>query len=83
MVMESTPVSGVAIKKAVTAPLLAPCFFREAAAGRTPQEQRGNGAPIRAALNTEEKRPCPRCRATVCGFTQDLTRPLITSPKRT
>ena len=35
MAMESTPDSGVEIKKAVVAPLLAPCFFNEAAAGST------------------------------------------------
>ena len=51
--MLSTPDSGVEMRKEVTAPLLAPCFFREIAVGRTPQEQRGRGMPTRAALITE------------------------------
>ncbi len=55
--MESAPDSGVDIKKAVTAPLLAPCFFRAAAAGRAPQDQRGNGIPKRAALAIEDIPP--------------------------
>ena len=41
MAMESTPDSGVDIKKAVVAPLLAPCFFSDAAAGSTPQDHIG------------------------------------------
>lgn len=51
-VMESTPVSGVAIRKAVVAPLLAPCSRRPAAAGITPQEHKGSGTPKSAALKT-------------------------------
>lgn len=49
MAMESTPDSGVAIRNAAVAPRLAPCFLRLAAAGKTPQEQRGKGMPSRAA----------------------------------
>jgi hypothetical protein len=52
------------MRKEVTAPLLAPCFLSEAAAGNTPQEHRGRGMPRRAALNTEAKRPRPRFRPT-------------------
>jgi len=58
--IESTPDSGVEIRNAVVAPLLAPCLLSEAAAGSTPQEQRGMGMPRRAALNTDAKRPLPR-----------------------
>ena len=53
MAIESTPDSGVEIKKAVVAPLLAPCFLRDAAAGSTPQDQSGRGTPNNAALTTE------------------------------
>ena len=52
-VIESTPDSGVAMRKAVVAPLLAPCRLSWAAAGNTPQEQSGIGTPSNAALRTE------------------------------
>ena len=58
--MESTPDSGVDIRKAIVAPLLAPCFLSDAAAGSTPQDQRGMGIPSIADLMTEAKRPPPR-----------------------
>ena len=58
--MESTPDSGVEIRNAAVAPLLAPCFFSAAAAGRTPQEHRGMGMPRKAAFSTEVNRPSPR-----------------------
>lgn len=51
--MESTPDSGVEMRKAAVAPLFAPCFRSDAAAGSTPQDQRGKGTPRMAALNTE------------------------------
>ena len=62
--MESTPDSGVDIRNAIVAPLLAPCFLSDAAAGSTPQDQRGMGIPNKAALTTERNRPLPRCLAT-------------------
>jgi hypothetical protein len=49
--MESTPVSGVDIRKAVVAPLLAPCCRKPAAAGTTPQLQSGKGIPNKEALS--------------------------------
>jgi len=49
---ESTPVSGVAIRKEVVEAREAPLRCREKAAGRVPQEQSGSGAPIKAARNT-------------------------------
>jgi len=60
MAMESTPDSGVEIRKAIVAPLLAPCFLSDAAAGSTPQDQRGMGIPNIDALITDAKRPPPR-----------------------
>jgi hypothetical protein len=61
MAIESTPDSGVDIRKAVVAPLLAPCFFNATPVGKTAQDHNGKGMPIRAALNTEENRPRPKC----------------------
>jgi len=57
---ESTPVSGVEMRNEVTAPFPAPCFFSPAAAGSTPQLQRGMGTPIAAALKIEAMLPPPR-----------------------
>lgn len=82
MAMESTPDSGVEIRKAVVAPLLAPCFFKEAAAGKTPQEHRGMGMPNRAAFMTELNLPLPRWSATKEGFKKTLSRPPTNMPKR-
>jgi hypothetical protein len=48
------PVSGVEIKKALVAPLLAPERRRETATGITEQEQSGKGAPTTEAIPTEE-----------------------------
>lgn len=48
--MESTPVSGVDTKKAIVAGLEAPAWRKPNAAGITPQEHNGKGAPSKAAL---------------------------------
>ena len=82
MEMESTPDSGVEIKKAVVAPLLAPCFRSDTAAGSTPHDHKGMGMPRKAALNTEEKRPRPRCRTTEFGLRNTRRRPLINNPNK-
>ena len=80
--MESMPDSGVEIKNAVVAPWVAPCLRSDTAAGSTPQLQSGTGTPIRAALNTDEKRPLPRWRAMEFGLRNTLKSPLTTSPNR-
>jgi hypothetical protein len=54
-IMESTPVCGVAIRKEVTAPLEAPSLRMDIAVGITPQEHKGKGIPMSAALMTLEK----------------------------
>ena len=82
MEMESTPDSGVEIKNAVVAPLLAPCFRSDTAAGNTPQDHNGIGMPRKAALNTEENRPLPRWRATDFGLRNTRSRPLTTKPNK-
>ena len=80
--MESTPDSGVAIRKAVVAPLLAPCLLSDAAAGSTPHDQSGSGTPNRAALSTEENLPRPRWLAMVPGLRITLTSPATRMPMR-
>lgn len=79
--MESTPDSGVEIKKAVVAPLLAPCFCSDTAAGRTPHDHNGIGIPSKAALKTEAIRPLPKCLATVLGLRKTRSSPLTRRPK--
>ena len=80
MPTESTPVSGVAIKKAVVAPRDAPACFRLAAVGITEQEHRGSGAPMMDALNTDIKSSCPRCLKTLsCGI-YSLSNPAMKKP---
>ena len=81
--MESIPDSGVEIRKAVVAPLLAPCFLRAAAAGRTPQEQRGIGTPIIADFKTDKMEFFPKCFEIVWGFRNTFRSPAISRPKRT
>lgn len=51
---ESTPVSGVDTKNEVVADFEAPASLKPIAAGITPQEHRGKGAPNIAALIIEE-----------------------------
>jgi hypothetical protein len=80
--MESTPDSGVEIKKAVVAPLLAPCLRSDTAAGSTPHDHNGNGMPKKAALITDLKRPCPRCLAIEFGFKNTRKSPAINNPNK-
>jgi hypothetical protein len=80
--MESIPDSGVDTRKAVVAPLFAPCFLSAAPAGRTPQDHNGIGIPNRAALNTGRNLPRPRLRATYFGLRNILRNPATIKPKR-
>ena len=61
--MLSTPVSGVEIRNEVVAALEAPLRRRPRAAGMTPHEQRGRGAPKSAALTVAPGPEPPRCSA--------------------
>jgi hypothetical protein len=56
--MESTPVSGVEIRKAVVALFDAPARRNPTAAGITPQEHKGKGIPKTAAFTAGHK-PLP------------------------
>ena len=78
--MESTPDSGVEIKKAVVAPLLAPCLRSDTAAGSTPQDHKGIGMPKNADLSTDLKRPCPKCLAIELGFKNTRKSPATSKP---
>lgn len=80
--MESTPDSGVEIRKAVVAPRLAPCFRSDTAAGNTPQDHNGMGMPRKAALKTDAKRPRPRCLTTVLGLRKTRSNPLTIKPNK-
>jgi hypothetical protein len=79
--MESTPDSGVDMRNAVVAPLLAPCFRSDTAAGKTPQDHNGMGIPIMEALSTETNRLCPRCLATEAGLRNMRNNPATIRPK--
>jgi hypothetical protein len=80
--MESTPDSGVEIKNAVVAPLLAPCLRSDTAAGSTPHDHNGIGMPKKADFNTDLKRPCPRCRVIELGFKNTRNSPATRSPNK-
>lgn len=80
--MESTPVCGVAIRKDVDAALEAPPRCIAMAVGRTPQEQRGNGMPNRAALTTG-RMPLPdKWRDIVAVDMKACIRPAMRNPSR-
>lgn len=80
--MESTPDSGVEIKKAVVAPLLAPCLRSDTAAGSTPHDHSGIGMPKKAALKTDLKRPRPRCLTIEFGFKNTRKSPATINPNK-
>jgi hypothetical protein len=80
--MESTPDSGVEIKNAVVAPLLAPCLRSDTAAGSTPQDHNGIGMPKKADFKTDLNRPCPRCVAIELGFKKTLNSPATSNPNK-
>jgi len=63
MEIESTPVSGVEIKKDTVDSLDAPSFLKPTAVGITPQEHKGKGVPIKLALRIDPKLLLPRCLA--------------------
>jgi hypothetical protein len=78
---ESTPVSGVDIKKEVVEALEAPALDREIAAGITPQEHRGRGAPITAAFITAVGPDPPRASPTTLMGNQARINPAAIRPK--
>ena len=58
--IESTPVSGVLIRKLAVAPRPAPCLRNELATGITLHEHNGSGMPTTAALSTPPSPGVPR-----------------------
>jgi hypothetical protein len=79
--IESTPVSGVDMRKAAVAPLLAPCCRKLAAAGTTPQLHKGIGTPRAEALMMLENFPLPRCLATKSSERKAFNSPATKKPK--
>jgi|TARA_Y100000031_G_C8214695_1_gene382771 hypothetical protein len=78
--MESTPVCGVDIRKDTDEPLDAPLLYKEIPAGRTPQEQSGNGTPSKLALTTEAKLLFPKYLDIKSGGTATLSIPAKRNP---
>ena len=81
--IESIPDSGVEIRKAAVAPLLAPCRRKLAAAGTTPQLHKGMGTPIAEALMMLETFSFPRCFATKSSERKAFRIPATKKPNRT
>ena len=77
---ESTPVSGVEMRNEVVEARDAPERCNDMAAGRVPQEQRGRGAPINAALATGARPLPPRDRPTKSMGNQARINPAATRP---
>ena len=78
--IESTPVSGVAMRNATVAPLLAPCRTSPSAVGSTPQEQRGTGTPMIDAQSTDLTRPVARKRRKTRDGTRTASAPATAKP---
>ena len=76
---ESTPVSGVATKNAEVAGADAPLRLNSVATGITPQEHKGSGAPINAALTTADF-PWPKCLLKILLGTHAFINPAINKP---
>lgn len=81
--MESTPDSGVDIKKAAVAPLLAPRLRSSDATGITLHEQRGSGTPISEARITERVPLRDKIREMVDSGMNALIRPAMAKPNNT
>jgi hypothetical protein len=77
----SIPDSGVDIRNALVAPVLAPDFLRVTAVGITEHEQSGSGIPIIAAFNTEPIVLLPSQLLTFEIGRNCLIKPDITSPR--
>src|SRR4051794_8282556 len=77
--IESTPVCGVLIKKAIEAPLVAPCRLRLRPTGITEHEHKGSGTPMAAAFSTLQ-RP-ERCRRMKSGGISACKPPAMAVPK--
>ena len=78
--MESTPVSGVEMRKDVVAPRLAPDLRSCVAVGMTEQEHSGTGTPMIAAVATERTSFPPSFRAIQVAGTTTLRTPAMMKP---
>ena len=72
---------GVDIRKETIAAGLAPSFFKDIVAGKTPQEHNGKGIPKREALITEKKLFSPKCLDMVSVLMKTCKIPAKKKPK--
>jgi hypothetical protein len=79
--IESTPVTGVVIRKARVGALAAPDWRAEAATGSTPQEHRGSGIPTKVALVTQAMLSFPMNRVIMLGGRNEWSIPPIKNPR--
>jgi hypothetical protein len=79
---ESTPISGVAIRKAMAAAVGTPFFTRLRKTGATPQEQIGSGMPMAIPRRAWEIRPRPWNHCSIALGRKACRQPAATSPRR-
>jgi hypothetical protein len=84
MAIESTPVSGVEMRKERVAPFVAPLFFSESAVGTTPHEQSGSGIPIIEAFKADLNLPAdlPRYLRIFSSGTSACNSPATANPRK-
>jgi len=78
--IESTPDSGVEIKKEDVAPVPAPDFLIVTAVGITAHEHKGSGIPIKDAFKIEEKLFFPKVSCTCLFVNRTRIIPLAKNP---
>ena len=78
----SIPVCGVATKKDIIEPLLAPCLFNDAETGMTPHEHKGNGIPYKTAFRFDKKPCLPICDSIFSCETKTDNSPAKAKPSR-
>jgi hypothetical protein len=78
----STPVCGVDIRNEIEAPFEAPFLKIETPVGITPQEHKGKGIPIRAALSTDLILELPSKRFILPSGKNTCKMPAIRNPSK-
>lgn len=78
---ESTPFCGVATKNDTVPDFESPCLCRPIAAGSTPHEHSGSGAPSTVARTTVPAPPEPSSDAILCSGSSQRTSPAKKRPR--